>query len=119
MRWNAGNDTIESSLVRLKETGPTPQDRRFLYVDCLKGTTEAVALGVETVPPDTLRALVQQFRQGVQMAGRIESSAALSVGNPAVVRLPATSRDRGKRKRGSHETSAVGSATRAYSQSRS
>eukprot|EP00904_Undaria_pinnatifida_P004019 jgi/Undpi1/13618/HiC_scaffold_9.g03272.m1 len=52
VRWNAGDKTIESSLVQLKQTGPTPQDRRFLYVNCLKETTAAVSLGVETVPPE-------------------------------------------------------------------
>ena len=40
-RWQAITDTttIESSLVDLKERGATPQDRRFLYVDCTKRTT--------------------------------------------------------------------------------
>ena len=43
-RWQAITDTtnIESSLVDLKEKGATPQDRRFLYVDCIKRTTEAL-----------------------------------------------------------------------------
>ena len=37
-RWQAstGTTTIESSLVDLKEKGATPQDIRFLYVDCTK-----------------------------------------------------------------------------------
>ncbi|CAN0558308.1 unnamed protein product, partial [Ectocarpus sp. 12 AP-2014] len=117
VQWDAGNMTIESSLVQLKETGPTPQDRRFLYVDCLKEATAAVSLGVETVPPEALRALVRQFKQGVHQASRIGSSAGLAVANPAVVRLP-TSRDTGKRKRASHEGGAVvGAARRAYNQS--
>ncbi|CAB1098138.1 unnamed protein product [Ectocarpus sp. CCAP 1310/34] len=117
VQWDAGNVTIESSLVQLKETGPTPQDRRFLYVDCLKEATAAVSLGVETVPPEALRALVRQFKQGVHQASRIGSSAGLAVANPAVVRLP-TSRDTGKRKRASHEGGAVvGAARRAYNQS--
>ncbi|CAN0472873.1 unnamed protein product, partial [Ascophyllum nodosum] len=85
LKWNADNTTIESSLMKLKETGPTPQDRRYLYVDCLKEATAAVGLGVETVPPDALRALVQQFVQGVNMAGRIGSRTGISVGNPHVV----------------------------------
>ena len=36
-RWQAITDTttIESSLVDLKKNGATPQDRRFLYVDCI------------------------------------------------------------------------------------
>ncbi|CAN0235636.1 unnamed protein product, partial [Ectocarpus fasciculatus] len=113
LQWDAGNVTVESSLVQLKETGPTPQDRRFLYVDCLKEATAAVSLGVETVPPEALRALVQQFKQGVHQASRICSLAGLAVANPAVVRLP-TGRDTGKRKRGSHEGGAVvGAARRA------
>ena len=43
-RWQAITDTttIESSLVDLKETGATPQDRRFLYVYCIKRTTAAL-----------------------------------------------------------------------------
>ena len=52
LKWNADNTTIEPSLVKLKETGPIPQDRRYLYVDCLKEATAAVGLGVEIVPPD-------------------------------------------------------------------
>ena len=42
-RWQAITDTttIESSLVDLKEKGTTPQDRRSLYVDCIKRTTAA------------------------------------------------------------------------------
>ncbi|CBJ29679.1 hypothetical protein Esi_0156_0053 [Ectocarpus siliculosus] len=116
VQWDAGNVTIESSLVQLKETGPTPQDRRFLYVDCLKEATAAVSLGVETVPPEALRALVQQFKQGVHQASRIGSSAGLAVANPAVVRPP-TSRDTGKRKRASRKGGAVvGAARRTYNQ---
>ena len=58
--------------MEFKETEPTPEDRRYLYVDCLKEATAALALGVETVPPDALWALlVQQFVQGVNMAGEI------------------------------------------------
>ena len=47
-RWQAITDTttIESSLVDLKEKGATPQDRRFLYVDCIKRTTAALGVGV-------------------------------------------------------------------------
>ena len=43
-RWQAIADTttIGSSLVDLKEKGATPQDRRFLYVDCIKRTTAAL-----------------------------------------------------------------------------
>ena len=43
-RWQAITDTttIESSLVNLKEKRATPQDRRFLYVGCIKRTTAAL-----------------------------------------------------------------------------
>ena len=43
-RWQAIADTttIGSSLVDLKEKGATPQDRWFLYVDCIKRTTAAL-----------------------------------------------------------------------------
>ena len=42
-RWQAITDTttIESPLVDLKETGATAQDRRVLYIDCVKRTTAA------------------------------------------------------------------------------
>ena len=47
-RWQAVTDTttIESSLVDSKEEGVTPQDRRFLYVDCIKRTTATLGVGV-------------------------------------------------------------------------
>ena len=53
-RWQAITDTttIESSLVDLKEKGATPQDRRFLYVDCINRITAALGVGVETIEPD-------------------------------------------------------------------
>ena len=40
-RWQAVTDTTtsKSSLADLKEKGATPQDRRFLYADCIKRTT--------------------------------------------------------------------------------
>ena len=43
-RWQviADTTTIGSSLVDLKEKWATPQDRRFLYVDCIKRTTAAL-----------------------------------------------------------------------------
>ena len=55
-RWQAITDTttIESSLLYLKEEGATPQDRRFLYVDCVKKTAAALGVGVETIEPDHL-----------------------------------------------------------------
>ena len=53
-RWQTVTDTatIESSLVDLKEKGATPQDRRLFYVDCIKRTTAALGVGVETIEPD-------------------------------------------------------------------
>ena len=53
-RWQAITDTktIDYSLVDLKEKGDTPQDRRFLYVDCIQRTTTALGVGVETIEPD-------------------------------------------------------------------
>ena len=52
-RWQALTDTttIESSLVDLKERRAAPQDRRFLYVSCIKRTTAALGVGVETIEP--------------------------------------------------------------------
>ena len=44
-RWQAIADTTtigSSLLVDLKEKGATPQDRRFVYVDCIKRTTAAL-----------------------------------------------------------------------------
>ena len=51
--WQAITDTttIESSLVDWKEKGAMPQDRRFLYVDCIKRTAAALGVGVETIEP--------------------------------------------------------------------
>ena len=48
-RWQAITDTtsIESSLVDLKGKGAKPQNRRFLYVECIKITTAALGVGVE------------------------------------------------------------------------
>ena len=64
-RWQAITDstTIESSLVDLKEKGAAPQDRRFLYVDCIKRTTAALGVGVKTIEPDhhLLNHLVTSF----------------------------------------------------------
>ena len=54
---------IESSLVDLKEKGATSQDRRFLYVNCIKRTTAALGVGVETIEPNhhLLNHLVTSF----------------------------------------------------------
>ena len=119
-RWQAVTDTttIESSLVDLKEKGATPQDRRFLYVDCIKRTTAALGVGVETIKPDhLLNHLVTSFVAQVERAASVGSGAGIAVGNSDVVRLPASSRSTGRRQVGSHERfSEAGS--RAHAQTR-
>ena len=106
-RWQAITDTttIESSLVDLKEKGATPQDRRFLYVDCIKRTTAALGVGIETIEPDhhLLNHLVTSFVAQVEQAASVGSRAGIAVGNPDVVRLAASSRSTGRRQVGSHE----------------
>ena len=106
-RWQAITDTttIESSLVDLKEKGATPQDRRFLYVDCIKRTTAALGVGVETIEPDhhLLNHLVTSFVAQVERSANVGSRAGKAVGNPDVVRLPASSRSTSRRRVGSHE----------------
>ena len=105
-RWQAITDTttIESSLVDLKEKRATPQDRRFLYVDCIKRTTAALGVGVETIEPDhLLNHLVTSFVAQVGRAARVGSEAGIAVGNPDVVRLSASSRNTSRRQVGSHE----------------
>ena len=104
-RWKTITDTttIESSLVGLKEKGATPQDRRFLYVDCIKRTIAALGVGVETIEPDhyLLNHLVTSFVAQVERAASVGSRAGIAVGNPDVVRLPASSRSTGRRQVGS------------------
>ena len=106
-RWQTITDTttIESPVVDLKEKGATPQDRRFLYVDCIKRTTTALGVGAETIEPDhhLLNHLVTSFEAQVERAASIGSRAGIVVGNPNVVRLPASSRSTGRRQVGSHE----------------
>ena len=106
-RWQAITDTttIESSLVDLKEKGATPQDRRFLYIDCIKRTTEALGCrgrNNRTRSPPANH-LVTSFGAQVQRAASAGSRAGIAVGNPDVVRLPASSRSTGRRQVGSHE----------------
>ena len=100
-RWQVITDTttIESSLVDLKEKGATPQDRRFLYVDCIKRTTAALGVGEETIDPDhhLLNHLVTSFVAQVERAASVGSRARIAVGNPDVVRLPASSRSTGRK----------------------
>ena len=105
-RWQAITDaiTIESSLVDLKEKGATPQDRRFLYVDCIKRTTAALGVGVETIEPDhLLNHLVTSFVTQVERAASVGLGAGIAVGNPNVVRLPASSRSTGRGQVGIHD----------------
>ena len=106
-RWQAIIDTTttESSLVDLKEKGATPQDRRFLYVDCIKRTTAALGVGAETIEPDhhLLNHLVTSFVAQVERGASIGSRVGIVVGNPDVVQLPASSRSTGRRQVGSHE----------------
>ena len=106
-RWQTITDTttIESSLVDLKEKEATPQDRRSLYVDCIKRTTTALGVGVETIEPDhhLLNHLVTSSVAQVERAASVCSRAGIAVGNPDVVRLPASCRSTGRRQMGSHE----------------
>ena len=92
-------------LVDLKEKGATPQDRRFLYVYCIKRTTAALGVGVEIIEPDhhVLNHLVTSFVAQVERAASVGSMVGIAVGNPDVVRLPASSRSTGRRQVGSHE----------------
>ena len=105
-RWQVVIDTttIESSLVGLKEKGATPQDRRFLYVDCIKRTAAALGVGVETIEPNhLLNHLVTSFVAKVERAASVGSGAGIAAGNPDIVRLLASSRNTGRRQVGSHE----------------
>ena len=106
-RWQAitATTTIVSSLVDLEEKGAMPQDRRVLYVDCTKRTTAALGVGVETIAPDhhLLNHLVTSFVAQVERVASVGSRAGIAVGNPDVVRLPASSTSTGRRQVGSHE----------------
>ena len=92
-------------LVILKEKGATPQDRRFLYVDCTQRTTAALGVGVEIIEPKhhLMNHLVTSFVAQVERAASVGSMVGIAVGNPDVVRLPASSRSTGRRQVGSHE----------------
>ena len=107
-RWQTITDTttIESSLNDLKEKGATSQDRRFLYVDCIKRTTAALGVGVEIIELDhhlLLNHLVTSFVTQVERAASVGSRAGIVVGNPDVVRLPTSSRSTGRRQVGSYQ----------------
>ena len=82
-----------------------PQDRRFLYVDCIKRTTAALGVWVETIEPDhhLMNHLVTPFVAQVERAASVGSRAGIAGGKPDVVRLPASSRSTGKRQVESHE----------------
>ena len=76
-----------------------------MYVDCIKRTTAALGVGVETIEPDhhLLNHLVTSFVAQVERAASVGSRAAIAVGNPDVVRLPVSSRSTGRSQVGSHE----------------
>ena len=82
-----------------------PQDRRFSYVDCIKRTTAALGVGVETIEPyhHLLNHLITSFVAQAERAASVCSRAGIAVGNPDVVRLPASIRSTGRRQVGSHE----------------
>eukprot|EP00904_Undaria_pinnatifida_P011860 jgi/Undpi1/7804/HiC_scaffold_23.g10277.m1 len=79
------------------------QERRLLYVEMLKRTSAAVSSGVQLVPPDTLRAIVQTFESSLNAAARISLGEGAVVGNPQAVRQPAA-RSQGSRQRSSIES---------------
>ena len=98
------NATIECTLQRRDaQTGQSSQERRLLYVEMLKRTSAAVSSGVQLVPPDTLRAIVQTFESSLNAAARISSGEGAVVGNPQAVRQPAA-RSQGSRQRSSIES---------------
>ena len=75
-----------------------------MCVDCIKRTTAALGVGVETIEPDhLLNHLVTFFVAQVERAASVRSRAGIAVGNPNVVRLPTSSRSTGRRQVGSHE----------------
>eukprot|EP00904_Undaria_pinnatifida_P011890 jgi/Undpi1/7831/HiC_scaffold_23.g10304.m1 len=98
------NATIECTLQRRDaQTGQSSQERRLLYVEMLKRTRAAVSSGVQLVPPDTLRAIVQTFESSLNAEARISSGEGAVVGNPQAVRQPAA-RSQGSRQRSSIES---------------
>eukprot|EP00904_Undaria_pinnatifida_P003346 jgi/Undpi1/13011/HiC_scaffold_7.g02675.m1 len=98
------NATIECTLQRRDaQAGQSSQERRLLYVEMLKRTSAAVSSGVQLVPPDTLRAIVQTFESSLNAAARISSGEGAVVGNPQAVRQPAA-RSQGSRQRSSIES---------------
>ena len=118
-RWKAiaEGGTIQSTLVRMKENGPTVQDRCKLYVDLLKQSTAMIAQGVETVDAETLRQIFEGCRTQINQAARIELGTGVVVGNPDTVRLLAGRRLGNKRHKPSVETRYSATGTRMASQS--
>ena len=82
--WQAisENATIESMLQRVAQTGQSSQDRLLLYEEMLKKATAAVSSGVQLVPPDTMRAIVQTFERSMNTAAMIFSGQGAVLGNP-------------------------------------
>ena len=76
-----------------------------MNVDCIKRTTAALGVGVETIEPNhhLLHHLVTSFVAQVERAASVGSGAGIAVENLDVVRLPVSSRGTGKRQVGSHE----------------
>ena len=118
-RWKAiaEGGTIQSTLMQMKENGPTVQDRRKLYVDLLKESTAMIAQGVDTVDAETLRQIFAACKTQISQAGRIGLGAGVVVGNPETVRLPAGRRLGNKRHKSSVETRYSATGTRTASQS--
>ena len=102
--WQAipENATIETRLQRVAQTGQSSQDRGLLYVEMLKKATAAVSFGVQLVPPDTMRAIVQTFESSINTAAMISSGQRAVLGNPQAVRQPAV-RSQGTREKSSAE----------------
>lgn len=112
--WQAipENATIESRLQTMAQTGQSCQDRRLLYVDMLKQATAAVSAGVQTVPPETMRAIVKNFASSINTAGMISSGQGAVLGNTQAVRLP-PARGHGAREKSSTEYGGPASRRRA------
>ena len=118
-RWQAitYTTTIESSLVDLKEKGATPQDIRFLYVDCIKRTTAALGVGVETIEPDhhllnhLVTSFVTQVERAASVGSRAKTETRMSYGCRPVAELRAEDRSEVtsvSRKRGQGRTRGTG-----------
>ncbi|CAN0271451.1 unnamed protein product [Scytosiphon promiscuus] len=108
--------TIESRLQQIAQTGPTKQDRHLLYVDMVKRTNAVVSTGVQSVPAETLRAIVETFERSVHAAAMISSGEGAVLRNPVAVRQPAVARGAGSRAKSSSEFG--GAASRRKAQSR-